>query len=177
MGPMNRLNRIGLALCIVLLSGVAFGQGSANPAKANGVTNGKPQPLTLLLTCNKSEVSTDDPVVLTVQLLNGSSDSISVFGELKWGYGGGLMLNVSDEKGNPTFSEQHDDDMIVPSRIADSSAYVVVPPDHLFGVVRSDTPKNLFRTSGRYKISVRYWSPISERQAKRKGFWEENVAQ
>jgi hypothetical protein len=164
--------QIMVALCLAVLPGVASGQAIASD-KGTTTANesSKTRPLVLKLKCENREVGMSDPIILTVQILNASSEPVRLFGELKWGYGGGLTLNIHDEKGQVVQPEQHDDDMIVPSRIPLPDSYVVLPPDHIFGVVRPDTAKNLFGKPGNYRLSVRYWSPVSQSLAKRKNFF------
>jgi hypothetical protein len=158
--------------CFALLPGVALGQSNAvHKGEAGAHESGNARPLVLKLSCEVREVGLGDPITVIVQIMNASSEPVRLFGELKWGYGGGLTLNVHDVKGQVVQPEQYDDDMIVPSRIPLPDAYIVLPPDHIFGVARPDLAKNLFGKPGHYRLSVRYWSPVAQSQARRTKFF------
>ena len=164
--------RVIAALCLALLPCVASGQARATD-KGTTTTNesGNARPLLLKLSCEVREVGLGDPITVIVQIMNASSEPVRLFGELKWGYGGGLTLNVHDVKGQVVQPEKYDDDMIVPSRILLPDAYIVLPPDHIFGVARPDLAKNLFGKPGHYRLSVRYWSPVAQSQARQTKFF------
>jgi hypothetical protein len=164
--------RVAVALWLALLPAVSFEQTTAkNKAKPTADEGGASRPLVLKIGCEKQKIAMGDSLTLTVQIINTSSEPVRLFGELKWGYGGGLTLNIQDGKGQVVQPEQYDDDMIVPSRIALPDSYVVLLPDHIFGIVRTDTAKNLFGKQGEYRLSVRYWSPVSQSQAKRQSYF------
>jgi hypothetical protein len=126
--------------------------------------------LRVVLTTPKSEVRFDEPITFEVKVFNTSDEKVSLFGELLWGYAGGLTLHVSDENGNPVEAEQHDDDMVVPSLLDNPFSYVVLFPNHFLGTQRRDTPKNLFRKPGSYRIFAEYLSPVPNHYAKTPNF-------
>ena len=126
--------------------------------------------LQLVLTSPKSQVRFDEPITFEVKLFNDSDEKVSLFGELLWGYAGGLTLHVSDKNGSPVEAEQHDDDMVIPSLLDNPASYVVLFPNHFLGTQRRDTPKNLFRKPGSYRVFVEYLSPVPSHYAKTPNF-------
>jgi hypothetical protein len=128
-------------------------------------------PLRLVVSSTKERIRQSEPFVLEVKLVNTSSENLSVFGQLLWGHAGGLTVHVSDQNGQPVHAEQHDDDTLIPSVLGNPEAYVVLLPDHLLGIERKDSPKNLFHKPGLYSLFVEYQSPVPARYAKTPNFW------
>ena len=128
-------------------------------------------PLQLIIASSKERLRQNESFVLEVKLVNKSGEKVSVFGQLLWGHAGGLTVHVSDQSGQPVDAEEHDDDMLVPSALGNPEAYVVLLPDHLLGIERKDSPKNLFRKPGSYSLFVEYQSPVPARYAKTPNFW------
>ena len=113
----------------------------------------------------------NEPFVLEIKLVNVGSERTSLFGQLLWGYAGGLTLHVTAQGGKSVEAEQHDEDMLVPSVLGNPESYVMLLPNHFLGVERRDSPKNLFRKPAVYTLFVEYQSPVPERYAKTPNFW------
>lgn len=154
-----------LAPCLTVL----FLLGAAAQQRGSKMNDGTS--LKLVMTSSKQRVTQNESFVLETRLVNIGEERVSVFGQLLWGYGGGLTLHVADQSGRPVEAEQHDDDMVVPSVLGNPESYVVLLPNHFLGVDRKDSPKNLFRRPGVYSLFVEYQSPVAERYAKTPNFW------
>ena len=153
------------------LTGVfVLGSAAQEPgSKMNDVPDGGL--LKLVITSSKQRVTQRESFVLEAKLVNVGSEGVSLFGQLLWGYAGGLTIHVADQSGRPVEAEQRDDDMVVPSVLGNPESYVVLLPNHFLGVDRKDSPKNLFRKPGVYSLFVQYQSPVPERYAKTANFW------
>jgi hypothetical protein len=100
--------RVAVALWLALLPAVSFEQTTAkNKAKPTADEGGASRPLVLKIGCEKQKIAMGDSLTLTVQIINTSSEPVRLFGELKWGYGGGLTLNIQDGKGQ-VVQPEHD---------------------------------------------------------------------
>lgn len=146
----------------------AFAQ-QPRPKMSNVVPKGGA--LKLVVNSSKQRVMVNDSFILEVKLVSIGSERVSLFGQLLWGYAGGLTLHVTDQEGKAVEAEQHDEDMLVPSVLGNPESYVVLLPNHSLGVERKDSPKNLFRKPGVYTLYVEYQSPVSVRYAKTPNFW------
>ncbi|HSB16631.1 MAG TPA: hypothetical protein VLE22_19425 [Bryobacteraceae bacterium] len=144
---------------------------TAQPPRANMNEAPDNAPLKLVITSSRQRVMQNESFVLEAKLVNVSGERVSIFGQLLWGYAGGLTLHVSDQCGRPVQAEQHDDDMVVPSVLGNPEFYVVLFPDHFLGIDRKDSPKNLFRKPGSYSLFAEYQSPVPDRYAKAPNFW------
>ncbi len=128
-------------------------------------------PLSVFLYTPTPKISPKDPFTLYVGLVNNGEEDISVFGQLRWGHAGGLVLTIRDQDGRLVEPERLDDDLIVPSVLRQSTSYTVLPPDHFIGTVRRDSTSNLFRKLGTFSLVVEYRSPVPARYAKTPNFW------
>lgn len=160
-------DRLALMACFMVVFGL---DAMAQPgSKMNDTPDGAS--LKLAITSSRLRVAQNESFVLEVKLVNVGTESVSLFGQLLWGYGGGLTIHVADQSGKPVEAEQHDDDMVVPSVLGNPESYVVLLPNHFLGVDRKDLPTNLFRKPGVYSLFVEYQSPVPERYAKTAHFW------
>lgn len=172
---MNASRTAGLGRAGVLLASLMallITEGVAQQAAPT--MNETPQhvaPLRLVVSSSNERIRQNESFVLEVKLVNTSSEDVSVFGQLLWGHAGGLTVHVSDQNGQPVDAEQHDDDVLIPSVLGNPEAYVVLLPNHLLGIERKDSPKNLFRKPGLYSLFVEYQSPVPARYAKTPNFW------
>jgi hypothetical protein len=164
------LGRAGVLLAFLMALFITGGLAQ----QAAPTMNETPQhvaPLRLVVSSSKERIRQNESFVLEVKLVNTSSENVSLFGQLLWGHAGGLTVHVSDQNGQVVEAEQHDDDMLVPSVLGNPESYVVLLPDHLLGIERKDSPKNLFHKPGVYSLFVEYQSPVPARYAKTPNFW------
>ena len=85
-----------------------------------------------MITSSKDRITQNESFILEAKLVNVSDERVSIFGQLLWGYAGGLTLHVSDQAGHPVPAEQHDEDMVVPSVLGNPEYYVVLFPGHFW---------------------------------------------
>lgn len=104
-------SRWALAACLTVL--FALGAAGQQPGsnKMNDVPDGGS--LKLVITSSKQRVTQNESFVLEAKLVNVASERVSLFGQLLWGYAGGLTLHITEQSGRPVEPEQHDDDMVV----------------------------------------------------------------
>jgi hypothetical protein len=126
----------------------------------------------LSFSCGPPKVGSNQAVNLDVRIINRTSDAISIFGKLLWGYEAGLILHVADEHGIPVQAQHLDVDIVPPPTLADPTTYLVLSHGNFLGAERTDTPENLFNNQpGRYSLTVEYRSPVPRRYAKAANFW------
>ena len=170
MGAILGIVRSG-AVLLVLIAAITFPLAGVCQEAGRGVNEARRDQLRVVVSCSKNHLKQGEPVRLEVKLVNTGTENVSVFGQLLWGYAGGLVLHVSDQHGHPVEPKQLDDDMVVPSQLGDPTAYVVLNPDHFLGTERTDSASNLFPQPGSYALSVEYRSPIPAHYAKTPNFW------
>lgn len=154
---------IGMLIAAAALSGA--GQTSANDRADRS------ELLQLVISSSRERIRLGESFVLSVRLVNTSREKVWLYGRLLWGEGGGLTLLVEDEKGQVVHSAELDDDMVVPSTLFTSESFVVLVPGHFLGVERPDRQANLFPRAGKYRISVKYQSPVPGKYKRATNFW------
>ncbi|HEV7920346.1 MAG TPA: hypothetical protein VGR02_06095 [Thermoanaerobaculia bacterium] len=117
-------------------------------------------PLRVRLATSAGEYRLGQPIGLEVRLENVSNDVVTVFGSLRWGYAGGLVLHVTDAAGKDVQPKALDDDMIPPSVFKRADAFVTLQKRHSLGTTRADGTADLFPRAGTYTIWVDYTSPV-----------------
>jgi hypothetical protein len=127
--------------------------------------------LKLVITSSRRQVELNGSFDLEAKLVNVGAEPVSLFGQLLWGYHGGLTIHVWDQRGKPVEAGQYDEDMVVPTVLGNPESYVVLLPDHFLGISRKESSRNLFRKPGVYWLFVEYRSPVPERYAKTPAFW------
>jgi hypothetical protein len=129
------------------------------------------QVLTVTLAADRARYSLRDHINLDVRLTNVSNMPVTVFGELLWGYAGGLVLHVTDSSGREIPSRTLDDDMVVPSALVDRISFAVLNRNHYLGTTRVEPLEEFIREPGTYFIEVQYLSPVSRELGQGPGFW------
>ena len=151
--------------CIALFGGLGSSQTPMMQPSGGGA------PLDLVISCSKARIRLNDSFILSARLLNVSNESVSLFGQLLWGDGGGLTLHVLDQNGQTVYAMEHDDGLVVPTMLTKRDSYVVLFPDHYLGIERKDKQSNLFPKVGCYSLFAEYRSPVPGRYAKTLNFW------
>jgi hypothetical protein len=127
--------------------------------------------VTLIVTLSDRTVRLSDRILVEAQLRNMTERTVSFWGELLWGYRGGLILHVLREDGSEVPSRPLVDESIIPSKLRETSSYVAVKPAHTFGVVRSDRVSAFVDAPGTYRIVIEYLSPLPRNYANVPNLW------
>jgi hypothetical protein len=162
---MKNFRIAGIGFVMAIVTCVAASKGSDVTRQDSNI------PLRLSLTTSTPNLRLGESFVLQAKLLNAGTDNLSLFGQLLWGYAGGLTLHVTDENGRRVEPLQNDDDMVVPSVLGNPEYYVLLFPAQFLGIERRDSTKNLFPKAGVYSIFIEYRSPVPEHYAKTTAFW------
>lgn len=132
---------------------------------------GKAPPLRLRLSTAAGQYRLGESIEMDVRLENVSDDLVTVFGGLRWGHAGGLVLHVVDAAGREVQPKNLDDDMIPPSVLKKPSAYVTLQERHFLGTSRSDKTDELFAKPGTYTMWLDYTSPVPSSFGQGVNFW------
>jgi hypothetical protein len=129
------------------------------------------QALQAVLSSSRAEYGTTDEVTLEVKLVNVSSEPVTLWGKLMWGYAGGFVLRAFEESGSEVQRDAYDDDLLIPSMLGDPTNFVKLAPNHLLGILRKDRASDLFRKPGEYRLRVEYRSPVPLKYKNQSDFW------
>ena len=127
--------------------------------------------LPISLASDKKNYSLADDIRLDVHVANKGPDQLTIFGDLLWGYAGGLVLHVYDVSNKEVPAKVLDDDMVIPSTLNDRNSFVVLSPDHYLGTTRIEHLADLVRKPGKYSIQVEYISPVPSGSGQGPNFW------
>jgi hypothetical protein len=163
--------------CLVLLSRMmsatlvfAFFLAAPGSSIAQSLKSEEPM-LTATLASDKKEYSLADNIHLDVRITNASRSELTVFGQLLWGQAGGLVLHVYDASNKEVPAKMLDDDMVVPSTLADRNSFVVLSRNHYLGTTRIEHLPDLVQKPGKYFIQVEYLSPVPTEFGQGPNFW------
>ena len=139
-------------------------------AMLNAQTAGKK--LVVELSTPRQTYAVGEDIAITAKVCNRGPEPLSVYRYLLWGYRGGLVLEITDASGHKVEPEQLDEDSVIPTTLSDAKSFLEIPPDYEWGVVRRDKISNLFGKPGRYRVRLRYLSPVPRKYfAKGVGQW------
>ncbi len=130
-----------------------------------------PQTLKVLLSSDRTEYAITDRVTFEAKLVNESSEPITLWGKLMWGYAGGFVLRIYEEGGSEVHPSAYDDDILIPSMLRDPANFVRLNPNHLLGVLRADRASDLFGKPGAFKVRLQYRSPVPLKYRNQADFW------
>jgi hypothetical protein len=119
------------------------------------------QHTTLFLTIDHTKYSLSQSMVLNVGIRNDGHDPVNVYGNIAWGYGGGLVLKIKNQAGKDVIPGLHDDTMLPPPSLDDPSIFVQLTEDNFFGTRRVLSLKDIIKSPGKYTMQVEYHSPLS----------------
>jgi hypothetical protein len=137
---------------------------------AQSAKNEEPM-LTATLTSDKTDYSLAEDIRLDVRLTNAGRSPLTVFGELLWGYAGGLVLQVTDASNREIPAKALDDDMVVPTTLEDRNSFVVLSPSHYLGTTEVRHLTEIVEKPGTYFIRVEYISPVPREFGQGPDFW------
>lgn len=127
--------------------------------------------LTATLASDKKVYSLADDIRLDVRVTNAGRSTLTVFGQLLWGHAGGLVLHVYDASDNEVAAKMLDDDMVVPTTLADRNSFVVLSRNHYLGTTRVEHLAELVAKPGKYVIQAEYVSPVPAEFGQGPNFW------
>jgi hypothetical protein len=127
--------------------------------------------LELQLGLKNNRYHLSDDIELDIRLRNIGSVPVAIFGEILWGYQGGMVLHVETIEGGAVGSDFIEHDRINPAALKDDKSYVLLRPRHYFGTTRKDKIENLFVRPGVYRIWLEYLSPVPEGFAPVEHLW------
>jgi len=133
--------------------------------------SGWTEPLKVVLSAERTKYAISDRLTIQVVLVNASEEPISVYRILQWGYAGGFVLHVYDEKGDEVHLRAYDDSIAIPSTLNKPDSYVTLDPDHLLGILRTDKLADWELKPGSYTLQVEYRSPVPQSYRKDARFW------
>lgn len=108
--------------------------------------------------CEPCSIRADESLSIVISLANEGSDPITVFGRFIWGPIGGAELVVIDDAGKTVRVDDHE--LPSPDLFRDKANFVRLWPMHSFGTIRSEKASDIFPRAGRYRLKVRYVSPV-----------------
>jgi hypothetical protein len=127
---------------------------------------GKKAALNVIVATDKITYKEGEVIKLSASLLNIGEEAIFLYSYLSWGYSSTFTLHVIDIAGKDVPSESLDDSIAPPPKPNDKTIFIKLNPNHTFGVVRSIPLSELrINSPGKYRIKVKYRSPISARYA------------
>jgi hypothetical protein len=105
----------------------------------------------------------DDRVEISCAIRNDSSGPIYVPGRLAWGFRGGCVLRLWDERGQEIEPIVRDTLPPPPPIQAFGEIMVRLRPGHFLGIRRTVPFRHLVERPGIYKLSIEYRSPVFHR--------------
>ncbi len=125
----------------------------------------------LAASLDKNQASMNDPVTISVSLVNTSDVPLVFYGRLLWGHSGGLVLTIKDQQGEVRHSWKFVDEKIVPKTLREGKNFVTLRPSHFFGARRTETLSDLVPGPGEYTLEIEYCSPVPRRYYPVEGFF------
>jgi hypothetical protein len=117
------------------------------------------QSVSMVIWTDHAKYSLRDAVKLNASLQNTGDALVYVDRRMFWtGYGGGLKLEISDEKGKPVPARLLSDALMPPPREGDTSILVPLDEGFFYGTSVNLLVADIFKKPGRYSIRVIYKS-------------------
>jgi hypothetical protein len=102
----------------------------------------------------------DDDLELEVRLLNATTEDLWVFGDLRWGPRGGLVLNIGPWGLDGPLPLIIDHAEFTKDELRDTRSFVRLRPDAFIGRKRRMRVSDLVRKPGEYRIWIEYHAPL-----------------
>jgi len=112
----------------------------------------------LVIKTDKERYSPQDAIDLTVALRNDGDSPIYVDRRMFWGYMGGLLLEIRDQRDKQVAPQMRDDATMPPSLEGDTTILNRIDPAFFYGRRRKLHITDYFKGPGTYTIRVRYKS-------------------
>jgi hypothetical protein len=115
---------------------------------------------TLELVVDRETVSMDEVLDLEVRIVNSTSSDLWVFGDLRWGAGAGLVLNVGPWERDGPLPLFIDHAEFTREELTDARSFVRLRPGAFVGRKRQVKVSDLVRKPGEYRIWIEYQAPL-----------------
>jgi hypothetical protein len=115
---------------------------------------------TLELAVSHETVSMDEVLDIEVRIVNSTTNNLWVFGDLQWGMGAGLVLNVGPWERDGPLPLFIDHAEFTKEELTDTRSFVRLCPGAFIGRKRQVKVSDLVRKPGEYRISVEYQAPL-----------------
>jgi len=143
--------------------------------EGSGKGRDKVSPPKLSIHTDRATYGLSDEINIEVRVTNKGQAPILVYGELRWGFGGGLVIHLADKDGKPVEPRYLDDDSIPPGGATDAKNLVRLYPGHFLGTSRKDKVADLLGQPGHFRIAVDYLSPVSAQLVGLEGLWSSEM--
>jgi hypothetical protein len=127
--------------------------------------------ITVFLNSDRKEYAPTGEVHLDVKIANATTEPLTLYGRLLWGYAGGLTLHITDDSNREITPKVLDDDLLIPSTLTNPESFVVLAPNHFLGTTRIEHVTDLVKKPGTYFVHVEYRSPVPTKFAQGPNFW------
>lgn len=126
-------------------------------------TSSADQPISLIIWTDRGKYSLGDGVRVNAALQNSGGETVYVDRRMFWtGYGGGLELEMRDEKGKPITARPFSHVIMPPPQPDDTSILIPLEGGFFYGTWVGLLVKDFFPKPGRYSIRVKYKSMLSK---------------
>lgn len=116
----------------------------------------------IFLIADRTRYALHQSLVIDAGIRNDGPDPLYVYGQIAWGYGGGLVLRLRNQSGKEIAPVLRDDTMLPPPpKDDDPSMFVALEENTFFGTRRELPVTKLVKTPGRYSLQVEYRSPLA----------------
>ena len=115
---------------------------------------------TIELVVGRQTVCMDEVVDMEVRILNATGSDLWVFGDLRWGARGGLVLNVGPWERDGPLPLIIDHAEFTKEELTDTRSFVRLRPGAFVGRKRQVKVRDLVRKPGEYRIWVEYQAPL-----------------
>ena len=162
----KRLLKFAAAIFAAGLGGVLWELGSgaavvANPQLAQaGQIMTQSRNVHVVLTCDQAKASMHDALTTEVAIRNDGENPVYVYRTLDWGFMGGLLLHIRDEKGDLIQSPFFEDALPEPPPPDDPTIFVRLEAGVFYGTRTKRLVKDMVTRPGKYTLQVEYWSPL-----------------
>ena len=144
---------IGLIAVLISIRG-DFGP-MVNPASESRSAKSAPR-IVVSVSTDRKKYSLGDTLELDISLRNESNSPVYVGRKMELGLGGGLGLDIRDDKGNGVRSRMLLDSILPPPPADDLSAFVRLDEACFYGIWKRLPVRDFFPAPGQYSLQVSY---------------------
>jgi hypothetical protein len=138
----------------------------------SGAQSSKKEPtLTATMASDKADYSLTEDIRLDVRVTNAGRSELTLFAQLLWGHAGGLVLHVYDASNKEVPAKVLDDEMVVPTTLADPHSFITLSRNHYLGTTRVEHVAELVKRPGKYFVQAEYLSPVPGEFGQGPNFW------
>ncbi len=118
----------------------------------------------LVVKTDRERYSLQDTIELSVALRNEGDSPVYVDRRMFWGYAGGLLLEIRDQRDKHVPPKMRDDAIMPPSPEGDTTILNRIDEGFFYGKLRKLHIKDFFKGPGTYTIRVRYKSWLQKEE-------------